>query len=475
MRGERTESSFAAIDLGSAAAAGPGTGRGRAASIGHMSDLGLRYGEEFRPIRELVGGRRQIGRPGVACPRRSRTAPANTRCIPVLFDGALQVFSAGAATVEDRRSQMKLPVRFARILFLRSPGASAACAPGAAVQRRIHRRPTSRSTTRPASPACSSMASARSASPASAAPARPGGTRDLLYHVDWERTPSTIAPAPRPPLPLAQLRDAAAHALEEVIAMRGRARTRSRDGRRATISPPRSSRAACARWASTPAKRFTADSLRRRRADAAGLRAPDDQSRASAACWQQDGDGYTPTAAFATRGGLGARKRCAPSSRQHPGHLPEASALRGHIALNSARFCAAKRTPCRSSSRGAGAELLDQFYGDGLFTSHWMASIAAAVQEAARHLPEGRGLRILEIGAGTGGLAAHVLPLLERGLHSYTFTDVSAGFFPGGDAKAGRLPRSRMQDFRSRKIRRRTGLRSRTRSTSSSAPTCCTP
>src|SRR5678816_4882155 len=44
---------------------------------------------------------------------------------PVLFDGALQTFSAGAATVENRRSRMKLPVRFARILFLRSPGASA--------------------------------------------------------------------------------------------------------------------------------------------------------------------------------------------------------------------------------------------------------------------------------------------------------------------------------------------------------------
>ena len=43
---------------------------------------------------------------------------------PVLFDGALQVFSAGAATVEGRQARMKLPVRFGRILFLDSPGAS---------------------------------------------------------------------------------------------------------------------------------------------------------------------------------------------------------------------------------------------------------------------------------------------------------------------------------------------------------------
>ena len=38
---------------------------------------------------------------------------------------------------------------------------------------------------------------------------------------------------------------------------------------------------------------------------------------------------------------------------------------------------------------GIGAELLDHFYGDGLFTSHWLAAIAAAVSTAARSLPEG--------------------------------------------------------------------------------------
>ena len=79
---------------------------------------------------------------------------------------------------------------------------------------------------------------------------------------------------------------------------------------------------------------------------------------------------------------------------------------------------------------GTNTDLLDHFYGDGLLSSHWMTAITAAVQKAASKLPEGRGLRILEVGAGTAGLAAQLLPLLERGVHSYTFTDVSAGFFP---------------------------------------------
>src|SRR5204862_5156797 len=89
---------------------------------------------------------------------------------------------------------------------------------------------------------------------------------------------------------------------------------------------------------------------------------------------------------------------------------------------------------------GNGAELLDQFYGDGWLTSHWLAAITAAVQEAVCALPEGRGLRILEVGAGTGGLSAQVLPALGRGLHSYTFTDVSAAFFSGAHQKLANFP-----------------------------------
>ena len=96
--------------------------------------------------------------------------------------------------------------------------------------------------------------------------------------------------------------------------------------------------------------------------------------------------------------------------------------------------------PCRYCSAGASAELLDQFYGEGLYTSHWLAAIAAAIEEAAANLPEGRGLRILEVGAGTGGLTSQVLPLLERDLHSYVFSDVSAAFFSSAMQKLAGFP-----------------------------------
>ncbi len=100
-----------------------------------MSDLGLRYGEEFRPIRELVAGAGQSAGEW-PCRMRLLSRAGEYALHPVLFDGALQVFSAGAATVEDRQARMKLPVRFRRILFLGSPGASSrVCARVQRIQR----------------------------------------------------------------------------------------------------------------------------------------------------------------------------------------------------------------------------------------------------------------------------------------------------------------------------------------------------
>ena len=100
-------------------------------------------------------------------------------------------------------------------------------------------------------------------------------------------------------------------------------------------------------------------------------------------------------------------------------------------APNSAPILRGEKDAVQVLFAGGGRGVARSILWRRAFTSHWLAAIAGAVQEAARHLPEGRGLRILEIGAGTGGLAAQLLPLLERGLHSYIFSDVSAAFFPG--------------------------------------------
>ncbi|KAL2198349.1 BcPKS5, polyketide synthase [Corynascus similis CBS 632.67] len=70
--------------------------------------------------------------------------------------------------------------------------------------------------------------------------------------------------------------------------------------------------------------------------------------------------------------------------------------------------------------------ILDRFYEElaGLDVANvWIAKMVAQVAHRHPHL------RIFEIGAGTGGTTRTILPMLGDAFKSYTFTDVSAGFF----------------------------------------------
>ncbi|MGI8604885.1 MAG: SDR family NAD(P)-dependent oxidoreductase [Verrucomicrobiales bacterium] len=436
MRGERTESAFAALVWETAQAPGL-EAVGLDTFYGHMSDLGLRYGEEFRPIRELsAGAGRSAGKVSLseAIAHRAGEYPLH----PVLFDGALQIFSAGAATIEGRTTGLRLPVRFAKILFLRSPGASSLVR--ASVQEANDEfveggidlyDEAGRPCVRIDGFRAISVEGARRSG-------RTGKGRDLIYHLAWEKTPATARPAPQTPVPLGRLHDVARHALDEVLDMRGRDKLQAASAAGDEQTAAQLAHALREMGVGNGADGvFTADSL-----GVAGSMRPvfaqlmDDFLQHN--LLTKVGDGYRPTSAFMiaadsvpglVRSGLS----------RHPGHLPEAL-LSEATCTELDAILRGKKDAVQVLFTGGGSELLDQFYGDGLVTSPWLAAFACAVEEVARHLPEGRGLRILEIGAGTGGLASQVLPLLERGLHSYVFSDVSAAFFPGARQKLAAFP-----------------------------------
>jgi len=78
---------------------------------------------------------------------------------------------------------------------------------------------------------------------------------------------------------------------------------------------------------------------------------------------------------------------------------------------------------------GSGAlEKTAALYTDSPFTAVYNQMIRAAVQQIVAVLPEDRTLRVLEIGAGTGGTTRYVLPELPPGRTQYSFTDLSPLF-----------------------------------------------
>ena len=86
---------------------------------------------------------------------------------------------------------------------------------------------------------------------------------------------------------------------------------------------------------------------------------------------------------------------------------------------------------------GEGSSGAEALYHEAPLGRGFNRLVAEAVGALVGALPEGRRLRVLEVGAGTGGTTGSVLGALPAGRFDYTYTDLSAGFFAGAERRFG--------------------------------------
>jgi acyl transferase domain-containing protein/SAM-dependent methyltransferase len=87
-----------------------------------------------------------------------------------------------------------------------------------------------------------------------------------------------------------------------------------------------------------------------------------------------------------------------------------------------------KESPLETLFPGGSFELAEGLYQRSGTMRYVNQLAAAAVEVVADAVPAGRTLRVLEVGAGTGGTSSALLPVLPPGRARYAFTDVSDVF-----------------------------------------------
>jgi len=132
----------------------------------------------------------------------------------------------------------------------------------------------------------------------------------------------------------------------------------------------------------------------------------------------------------------------APANR-HPQSLPEPHQTVARAELSLLKRCGpylaqvlrGVQEPLELLFPGGDTSTVSQLYQDSPIAQIMNHLVRRAVQAAIAQLPAGRGLRLLEVGAGTGGTTMGLLPLLPARKTEYLFTDIGAAFLPKAQAR----------------------------------------
>ncbi|MFC6937020.1 SDR family NAD(P)-dependent oxidoreductase [Actinomadura yumaensis] len=106
-----------------------------------------------------------------------------------------------------------------------------------------------------------------------------------------------------------------------------------------------------------------------------------------------------------------------------------------HLMRNLPAILDGERDPLQMLLDGGAAEQLRRFYDLHPVCRFHNRVARALLEQIVAAWPADRPLRILEVGAGTGGLTAALLPVLPPERARYTFTDVSAFFLDGAQQR----------------------------------------
>lgn len=404
------------------------------ASYQTMADLGLPYGQEFRAVRELFS--RDGRSAGMVSLSEAAARRADDYALhPVIMDAALHVFSAGGRTMEGLEEKMKLPVRFSRILFLRSPGPKARVCAEVSVNNEELIEGNISLYDESGCP-CVFVEGFRAVALSFGRKGSAGGWRDLVYHLDWQRLSGAADRIHSPAVSLPLLQRSAAEACREVMALRGEENLRQVMREEDDLAAAFVS-AGLHEMGVSEGQTFGAASLgvvpAQQRVFARLM-----ESLVKRGALDRSPDGWVAKQNLASSAAC-AEEKLRRFLESRPEHYPQAL-LCASTGRNFGAIMRGLKDPVQVLFTGAGSDLLEHFYSDGIFSAPWLAAMSQALASAAAALPEGRGLRILEVGAGTGGLASYVLPRLERDLHSYVFSDASTAFFPSAQQKLALFP-----------------------------------
>lgn len=111
--------------------------------------------------------------------------------------------------------------------------------------------------------------------------------------------------------------------------------------------------------------------------------------------------------------------------------------LTHRVGLRLAAILGGKLDPLAEIFSETSSATMEEIYDSSPVQWYGNATTRAVLTRLVDGLPPGRRADVLEIGAGTGGLSAWLLPLLAPDKGRYRFTDISDAFLPAARARFG--------------------------------------